>query len=137
MSYDVIDASVAVKWFLPMEAGRDDAVALLKQINTSPDHFAVPDLFYCEMLNVFCKAFSSAAEVYDNLITLHEFGMRFLPTGRNTLSQAAYLAKNYGLSGYDSIYAANAKLTGGKWITADERSHKKIQKLKISSLLGE
>lgn len=135
MSFKIVDASVAVKWFALHEFGRDEAFLVLDQIKKEPEYFAVPDLFYCEMLAVLCKIFADAQEVSHHLEDVLGLGMRLFNTGKTTLSTAAEIAKKYELSGYDAIYAANAKLTGGTWITADERAHRKIQKLQLSRLL--
>jgi uncharacterized protein (DUF2249 family) len=48
----IIDASVAIKWFL-FEPGRERALEVLAEILTSPSHFAVAELFYFEPAQVF------------------------------------------------------------------------------------
>ena len=48
----IIDTSVAIKWFVK-ENGQDKALQILEQITTSPQNFAVPELFYFELSNVF------------------------------------------------------------------------------------
>lgn len=135
MTFTIIDASVAAKWFLPDEVGRDKAVLVLEKIKNDPSFYAVPDLFYCEMLHVLCKIFFDSEQIIEYLLLLQDLGMNLLPTGRNTLALAASMAKKNNLSGYDAIYAANAKLTKGVWITADRKAHKKISPLKISQYL--
>lgn len=135
MTLTLIDASVAAKWFLPEERDRNQAISVLEKIKHNPSAYAIPDLFYCEMLHVLCKIFSDSREIIEYLSTLQDLGMSVLHTGRKTLALAASLAKKHGLSGYDSIYAANAKLTQGLWLTADKKAHKKISSLKISQCL--
>ena len=46
----ILDASVAIKWFVANEAGRTEAITILDQVRDSPTRFAVPELFFNEML---------------------------------------------------------------------------------------
>ena len=133
----VIDASVATKWFLEIEAGREQALAVLDHLKMNPDLYIVPDLFYSEMVHVLCRIFADLEKVQACTETLIELGIERFPLDQKALAYAAELVKKFRLSGYDAIYAANAKLVGGLWITADENAHRKIEKLKISQLLGD
>jgi len=128
----IIDASVAIKWFVAQESGKDQALEILHSAKNKPQEFAVPELFFNEMLAVFCRLEKDLRLICEYLESLQDFGFVRLGNGRRTLSLAAELGTKYHLSGYDAIYAANAKLVGGLWITADERAHKKIASLKIS-----
>ncbi len=131
----LIDASVAIKWFLHQERGRDRAVGVLQNVKNHPQDFAVPELFFNEMLAVLCRLLKDPIEITGHLGLLQDLGLVRLGNGRDTLSLAAELAKKFRLSGYDAIYAANAKLIKGTWLTADSRAHKKIANLRISRLL--
>jgi len=131
----IIDASVAIKWFLREEVGSAAAMDLLDELKNSPSNFAVPELFFNEMLSVFCKLLTDESVILDYIGILQALGWERLGNGREVLKQATHLAKKYQLSGYDAIYAANAKLTHGLWITADEKAHKKIAGEGYSKLL--
>lgn len=133
----IVDASVAIKWFVAEEPLREEALAILKKIKEAPHLFAVPELFFNEMLSVFCRLLSEAQLIEDYLNALQDLGMARLGNGRQALSEAIALAKNFGLTGYDAIYAANAKLVNGLWLTADAAAHRKIAKLGVSHLLGD
>lgn len=136
MSIQVLDASVAIKWFLADEPGRDEALAFLDQVRDDPVRFVVPELFFNEMLAVLARLLgkdSSALRAY--LDALQDLGFERIGNGRELLAAAADLACGFGLTGYDSIYAATAQLVGGEWVTADAKAHKKIQRLRISRVV--
>lgn len=131
----IIDASVAIKWFVDNEPKRDAAIAILHQIRDFPGEFAVPELFFNEMLSVLCRILADPKEISEYLDALQDLGLTRLGNGRETMSEAVRFAKKFRLSGYDAIYLANAKLVRGIWITADEAAHRKIHRLKLSRAL--
>ena len=134
---EIVDTSVAIKWFVVEEELHDEAIAVLDKIKDSPREFAVPELFFNEMLAVLCRLLHQPAVIQDYMNALQDLGLARLGNGRATLSRAVSLAKKHGLSGYDAIYAANAELVDGIWITADETAHKKLARLGISKLLAD
>lgn len=132
----IIDASIAVKWFVAEEPLKDKALEILDQIKDSPEEFAVPELFFNEMLSVLCRLLGDPPQIQGFMNDLQDLGFARLGNGRETISEAVLLGKKFKLSGYDAIYAANAKLTQGIWITADGEAHKKIASLQLSRYLG-
>jgi predicted nucleic acid-binding protein len=129
----ILDASVAVKWFVEGEAGRDEAIELLDRIRDDPSAFVVPELFFNEMLAVLARlAGSDGDALRGHLEALQDLGMERVGNGRELIARASAIASRYRLSGYDSIYAACAELMRGCWLTADLRAHRRIQRLKIS-----
>jgi len=129
----VLDASVAIKWFVEGETGRADALDLLDRIRDDPSAFVVPELFYNEMLAVLARLVGSdGVALRGHLEALQDLGMERVGNGRELIARASGIASRYRLSGYDSIYAACADLTGGCWLTADLRAHRRIQHLRIS-----
>lgn len=126
MSLVVVDASVAVKWFLPEngEAVADQALALLDKYDKQEVRFVVPDLFYVETASAIWKAvrvgrvpraFGDQALV---LLTQRKF-----PTvpSLKLLDKAFQIAADYGRTVYDCLYVALAVQTNTQLITADER----------------
>jgi len=102
---------------------------------TRPE-FAVPELFFNEMLAVLTRlAGGDAAAVRTYLDALQDLGFERIGNGRELLACAADLACAHGLTGYDALYVATAKLTGGCWLTADGRAHRKIRHLRVSKLV--
>lgn len=132
----IIDASVALKWFVHEEEGRDEALAYLEKIKSDPRDFAFPELFLEEMLSIFCRIVPSAETAVEYLNVLQDLGIARLGNGRKTLEEAARISKKFNISGYDSLYVANACLVDGLWITADKKAHLKLAPLKISKLIG-
>jgi len=57
VSLVVVDASVAVKWFLPENGAAlaSQALSLLESFDREEVRFAVPDLFYAETATRFGK----------------------------------------------------------------------------------
>ena len=54
MTSCVIDASVAIKWYVP-EEHRDQAIRLLNLAASGEMEFHIPDLMYCEAGNILWK----------------------------------------------------------------------------------
>ncbi len=129
----VIDASVAIKWFV-LEQGQEGAFSILESIQNSPKHYAVPELFFNEMLAVLCRIEKDVKKVQRHLYLLENLGFERVGNGSELLALAAQLSIAHHLTGYDAIYAATAKLLGGIWVTADARAHQRISSLGISSL---
>lgn len=131
---DVIDASVAIKWFIN-EPGRDSALEFLEKLLANPNNFAVPELFYFELSHVFNRLISSPS---DKQIERFNF-ISILGIQRFSFTPEVFKLQiefqKYGLSGYDASYVAVAKLTNGKWITFDVNAHRKIEKYHLSVLL--
>jgi len=126
VSLVVVDASVAVKWYLP-ELEEDlaaQAVALLDRYERKEMSFVVPDLFYTEIANAIWKAVrvGRVARAFGDralvLLTQREF-----PTvpSLKLLDTAFPIAMNHGRTVYDSLYVALAVQTKTQLITADER----------------
>jgi predicted nucleic acid-binding protein len=126
VSLVVVDASVAVKWFLPEngEAFADQALALLDKYDRKEVQFVVPDLFYAEIASAIWKAirvgrisraFGDQALV---LLTQREFAT--VPSLK-LLDKAFQIATDHARSVYDSLYVALAVQTNSQLITADER----------------
>ena len=132
----VIDASIAVKWFLASDPHRDSALAIFEGVRQHPEKFAVPELFYAEMLSVLCRLVSKDSDIKAHFEALEQLGIERIGQGHSVMRRAIEIAAGYKLTGYDAIYAATADLCGGIWITADLKAHRKIASLKISKLLG-
>jgi predicted nucleic acid-binding protein len=126
VSLVVVDASVAVKWFLPEngEALVGQALALLDAYDREEVRFVVPDLFYVETASAVWKAvrvgrvpraFGDGALV---LLTQRKF-----PTvpSLKLLDKAFQIATDHGRTVYDCLYVALAVQTNSQLITADER----------------
>jgi predicted nucleic acid-binding protein len=134
-SLTVIDASVAIKWFVDEELQREEALTVLDQIQAEPQTFLVPELFFNEMLSVLCKLLDHETLVQSHMRSLENLGLTRIGNGSELLAVAARIAVHHNLTGYDAIYAATAKLAGAKWLTADKRAHKRLESIRVSRTL--
>ena len=126
MSLVVVDASVAVKWFLP-ENGQplvSQALALLDTYDREEVRFVVPDLFYVETASAIWKAVRagrvSRAFGDQALALLTQRKFTTVPSLK-LLDKAFQIAADHGRTVYDSLYVALAVQTNSQLITADER----------------
>jgi predicted nucleic acid-binding protein len=126
VSVVIVDASVAVKWFLPEngESLVNQAIALLDAYEEEKVQFVVPDLFYVEIASAIWKAVRtgrvSRAFADRALVLVHQ---REFPTvaALKLLDEAFQIASNHGRTVYDCLYVALAIQTNSQLITADER----------------
>lgn len=132
----VIDASVAVKWFISEEAHMN-ADEVLKGVVDNPGQFAVPELFSFEVYAVLQRLHPNSLHAYINgVIPLLQGGVFRQPMTERLAAGADHFVQK-GLTGYDACYAALARDLNGTWLTFDEKAHRSIQKEDVSFLLTE
>jgi predicted nucleic acid-binding protein len=132
----IIDASIAVRWFIEEEAhARADEV--LEKVIDRPERFAVPEVFAFEVFSVLQRIHPSGLEAFRKGIMPLLQGGIFRQPMTESLAVKANSFVNLGLTGYDACYAALARDLKGVWLTFDEQAHSLIQKEKISCLLEE
>ncbi len=125
MTLYVPDASVAIKWCLPVREGFiEQALDLLNRYESGAVEFVVPDLFWAEMGNILCKAVRqgrcTTAAAEEALALMNERDLRTVPSA-GLLEEAFAIACKYNRSFYDSLYLALAVAYGATLITADEK----------------
>jgi len=115
----VVDASVAIKWYLPEP--HDDSAARLRREGTDLD---APDLLYAEIANALWK------RVRRGELTTAAAGRIVEAVSRQPIEvypsrllsgAALQIACSTGLTVYDCLYLATALLTDSLLITADRR----------------
>jgi predicted nucleic acid-binding protein len=127
----VIDASVAVKWFLP-EEDSDAARALLR----AGHELLAPELLYAEAGSVFRKRalrgeFDEASGS-NMLAWLMEIRIDVRP--HKPLAESAWrISTQYGQSFYDSLYLALALGSDARLVTADQRFYNAISRTPLAS----
>jgi len=133
----VVDASVAIKWFVRNEPLGAEAEQVLDAIERDPSAYAVPELFMNELLAVLCRlSLREPVPVKEALALVEALGWHRVGNGHELLALAADFAIKWNLSGYDAIYAALAALTNGVWLTADARAVRRVGNQGIVQLLG-
>ena len=119
----VIDAGIAVKWFIPEE---DSAIAhqLLTRYLQGLDSPIAPDLLISECGNVFwrrCRQGDmTAEEATESLADLLTLDIPVVPAS-NLVQAALRLALQHQRTVYDSLYLALAQERDCPLITADEQ----------------
>lgn len=119
----VIDASVAVKWYVP-EQHSEEALEVLAARERGEVQFHVPDLFTSEVGNVLWqKVRRRVLEIGEaQLIARDLLGTPMtVHSTRDVFGEALRLAAAGGIAFYDSVYVALAVGLGGKLVTADEK----------------
>lgn len=122
----IVDASVAVKWFLDTKDEQfvSNAKALLDTHERGELQFMVPDLFWAEIGNIFWKAVRTdrctRADAEKGLIVLQEGAWLTIPS-YGLLNQAFQIALEFKRTVYDSLYVALASESGCELITADKK----------------
>jgi predicted nucleic acid-binding protein len=130
----IIDASVALRWFIQEEV-HPNADRVLKELIDQPESFAVPELFAFEVYSVLQRLHPSGLDVFRQcLIPILQGGM-FRQPMTEKLAVMAHRYVRLGLTGYDACYAALAQDMKGIWLTFDQKAHRAIKREKVSFCL--
>ena len=133
----IVDASVALKWFVDGEPLVDEAGRVLDAIERDPSRYLVPDVFMNELLAVLSRLPGATTSRGQEALGLVEaLGIARVGNGHELLSLSAELACSWKLSGYDAVYVALASLTEGTWLTADARAARRVKRRALVSILG-
>lgn len=127
----VVDASVAIKWFLP-EIHSEAAGLILK----TKCELMAPDLIWVEVGSILWKkVLRKEITVQEAEEILKDF-LRFpvqTQGSRVLLSSAWQLANGSGATVYDSLYLSLANFHGCPLVTADRKFYESISKRTASS----
>lgn len=125
MSEYVLDASVAIKWFVP-EVHSDAARRLLASNHT----FLVPDFFFAEVANVLWKRVRRGEDTVENarqiLADLNAFPVEVC-LSQPLMLLALDIALENDRAVYDSLYLALAVSQQCQMVTADEKFYNALQ----------
>ena len=125
----VVDASVAVKWFIKeREDDREAAFALRRRHIEGQSRMIVPELFLLEVPNAI-KASKRATEdeLSKVITTLHDLDLQIERHSWDVLRKANAIAWAYNLTWYDGVYVALAEVLGYPLVTADEALMRKMR----------
>lgn len=131
----IIDASVGVK-LIKEEQGTDLALNLLILHEKGKETIVVPDLFYIEIANYLAtKTETAQKDIQKSLQFFYKASFEKHTLARNDLMQATLLAKQYGTSVYDMLYAIIARNKKINLITADNKFINKVKFPFVKTLL--
>ncbi len=124
MSTYVVDASVAVKWYLP----ELDSEAALRLRSSSHKLFA-PDFLWLEVCSVVCQGVLRKRIPQEDglqiLPALQRLAIELFPSAE-LLDAATYMAIETSTSLYDCLYLALAVLRNAQMVTADRKFYRAL-----------
>ncbi len=127
----VLDASVALKWYLADEEGSTEALDLLRRHVSDEVEIIAPALLQYEVINGLMVARKRGRIREDVIISAIEgfmrVGLRFVALSGH-YSRVVHFCKAYNRSAYDASYLALAEAEQIPFITADERLYKAVTK---------
>ena len=129
----IVDASVAVKWFIP-ESDSDQAIKYLN----GRHRLAAPDLIHIEVANTFWKLSQRGVLSDDEALGLiRDFLLLPLEIydSHIILASAMEIATNTQRTVYDSLYLALALELNGTVVTADTRMVNALKRSPFSHYL--
>lgn len=133
MSLFVVDASVAIKWFLP-ENHSDAALRLVTQQHT----LYAPDLIFSEFSNVLWKRVRkneiSKSEADSTLEGLLALDLQ-VQASQSLIPLALGIACRVNRTVYDSLYLAAAIVLSSLLVTADAKLYRALSKGPLSAQL--
>ncbi len=128
----VLDASVALKWFVTEERSQT-ADTVYRRLIDEPEAFSAPELFCYEVFSALFRVHPRAQETFEQgILPLLRSGLLRYPMTDGIASRAARFVAA-GLTGYDACYAALAEELGATWLTFDSRAHERIRPEGISA----
>lgn len=126
----VIDASVALKWFVE-EINTEKALEILNHI-TEKALPIVPSLFFYEIANILrYKPEFGIKDIKEINSVLTNLGFRVEPLEGELADLTVELAFQHGITIYDASYIAISNKRKCDFVTADEKLSKKITGEKV------
>lgn|SRR3989338_2545638 len=116
----VLDASVAVKWFCD-EEDADKALRIKEDYKSGRIDLIVPELLFIELINVLKHKKADEGKLLEINDFLWGAGFKIERINKTILDSAIRLSKKYSLTIYDAIYLAVANLNSAQLISADEQ----------------
>lgn len=125
----VVDASVAVKWFIfEREPNRETALNLRSQHITGSPQLVVPELFLLEVPHAIKVGRKGTEEELSEVLqTLADLDLQIERNSQPVLQKTNTIASSYKLTWYDAVYVALAEMLGFPCVTADEALRRKMK----------
>ncbi len=124
----VIDASIALKWYLDDEEEHvSEAQHVLESLGSEQFHGFVPSHFFAEIASTLYRKKPEMASQW--LAELLEVNVKILPLSPTQLSTSDRILKKYPSSiFYDVLYHALALDRGATLVTADKKYYEQTKK---------
>ncbi len=122
----VVDASVAAKWFPPLdqEPLSAEAQVLLERWKNGEIRLVAPDFILVEVANILWKSVRSGrCSASEAASALAQFRSQDLPlvSASTLIDRALRIAIDHARTAYDSLYISLALDSGTELVTADEK----------------
>lgn len=132
----VIDASIAVKWYIP-EHSSESTLLYLDLYKQNQALLIAPDLIIAEVGNVIWKKVTLQEITAEEARQISDLFANFCPiklfSGNKLLPTAMELSLNLNLTIYDSLYLSLAVSEEAIMVTADKEIKKKADKSPFAS----
>ncbi len=126
----VIDASIAVKWFI-VEDYSDKALKLLKDYGNGVADLYAPCFFKLEVANAlrkyFVKGILSKEMVYRIYNLFKNIELNYIIERWDLVDRALKYSINNSITLYDALYIIIAKHVNGKMVTADDKLYRRLK----------
>jgi len=131
----VVDASVALKWFVEEpDSAQARAVRDAHIIGHAP--IVAPDLLICEVANALLhNPRFPERDIEQALFTLYDLQLELLMSSAELTQAVVRLAARYKLTFYDALYVGLAQELDLELITADRRLQRAVGHLPFIRLL--
>jgi predicted nucleic acid-binding protein len=133
----VLDTSVILKWFKEEEYTKT-ALKIKKEFIEGVHELVVPDLALYELVNAmrFSEGFDEET-IKKSLEKFIDLEIDIVIPTQEVINSAIKLSYTYNITVYDAVFVSLAKLIGAIFVTADEKLHEKIKKLKFVKFITE
>jgi len=133
----VIDASVAVKWFVREEDG-DKALTLRNRHIEGGVTLVAPDLLVYEVANALSYHPKMRDEdIEEDLAALFMVDLELVPPSTELTVSTTLRARQLGISVYDSSYLVLAETIATNLVTSDKQLYDKVKSTGRLLLLGD
>jgi len=131
----VLDASVVAKWF-KYEEGREKALEIRDNFISDQEQITFPDLLVLELANLlrFSRIYNQT-DIIKAIESIENMDIDIVVPTFEVIKDSVRIAVENDLTVYDAVYISLAESLGCDFITADEKLHQKVKKLKFVKLL--
>lgn len=122
----VVDASVAVKWFISTEPGSVEAADLMARHMDGTVRLVAPTLLSYELLNVLARSENRGVSLQPAIDAFFEAEVELVEPSRELAIATAELIESGQLSANDAAYVALAQLLDCQLATADRAQERAV-----------